>query len=241
MKCKKCGQEFDGKFCPNCGTPADSSADGPAQNQPLQPQQSANMPRPKNKKGCLTAGLIVAGAVILIIIVAQSCNGSKPTAVPSDSSAVSDTVSEATSDLQSSKEEPAESKLEKTTFKLGETVKYNGMELTVTNFKTTKGGEFDSPKSGNEYAVVTVKYKNAGKENISYNPFDFKMKNSKGQITSQVYLSTIKNELDSGDLAPGGEVEGEIAFEQPKGDKGLILQYTGNIFESESEIDFKLN
>ena len=25
MKCKKCGMEFEGNFCPNCGTPADTS------------------------------------------------------------------------------------------------------------------------------------------------------------------------------------------------------------------------
>lgn len=25
MKCKKCGHEFDGKFCNECGTPADGS------------------------------------------------------------------------------------------------------------------------------------------------------------------------------------------------------------------------
>jgi Telomeric repeat-binding factor 2. len=47
--------------------------------------------------------------------------------------------------------------------------------------------------------------------------------------------------LSSGDLAPGGEIEGTIPFEQPKDDPALVLQYTGNLFKSDSEIDFKLN
>lgn len=36
MKCSKCGNEFEGNFCPNCGAPADSTD---ANNQaPLQQQ-----------------------------------------------------------------------------------------------------------------------------------------------------------------------------------------------------------
>lgn len=29
MKCSKCGQDYDGNFCPNCGTPAPGNADTP--------------------------------------------------------------------------------------------------------------------------------------------------------------------------------------------------------------------
>ena len=29
MKCSKCGQDYDGNFCPNCGTPAPGNADAP--------------------------------------------------------------------------------------------------------------------------------------------------------------------------------------------------------------------
>lgn len=129
----------------------------------------------------------------------------------------------------------------KKVFKVGDVVKYNDIELSVTKIRTTKGGEFDSPKDGCEYVIATVKYKNDRKENVPYNPYDFKMKNSKGQITDIGYVSdTNKTQLNSGNLAPGGEVSGDIAFEEPIGDKGLVLQYTGNIFTSESEIDFQL-
>lgn len=207
----------------------DQNKSNPEQQQATQPAE----PPKKKRKGCLTVGIIVIAVIIIIVIIAQSCGGgSKPTAVSNNSGTTS-------SEAQQSGTK--ESKPEKTVFKVGETVKYNDVELTVTKFKTSKGGEFDSPKTGNEYAIVTVKYKNTGKENISYNPFDFKIRNSKGQVTDNTYISAIeKNKLDSGDLTPGGEVEGSIAFEVPKGDKGLVLQYTGNIFESESKVEFKL-
>lgn len=39
MKCYNCGEEFEGKFCPNCGTPA--SAQPTQSEQPAQPEPSA--------------------------------------------------------------------------------------------------------------------------------------------------------------------------------------------------------
>lgn len=234
MKCSKCGNEFEGKFCPECGTPANAVSDSSAdQNTPQQIQnqqplyQNPAVPTPKKKKkGCITAVIIVAVIVVLIIILIQSCgNRDTPTLVTSSSSGTA-TVS---------------SEIAKTTFKVGETAKYNDVEMTVTKVAKVKSGDYSVPKEGNEYVVVSVKYKNDSSENVSYNPYDFKMKNSKGQITSNTYASDItKNQLDSGDLAPNGEVEGEIIYEEPKDDNGLVLQYTGNIFDSNSQVDFQL-
>lgn len=242
MKCSKCGNEFEGKFCPECGTPADIAPDGKnsqANPQPQQAQQpiyqSPNQSvdaKPKKKKGCVTWGIIVLIAIIVIIAIGQSCNsGNNRTATLVTSGQLSSgTVSKSTA-----------GETQKTSFKVGETAKYNDVELTAAKVEKSKGSEYDSPKSGNEFVIVTVKYKNDGKENISYNPYDFKMKNSKGQIISQSFTTVNqKDALNSGDLAPGGEIEGTIAFEEPKGDKGLVLQYTGNIFNSNSEVDFQL-
>lgn len=42
MKCKHCGSEFEGKFCPECGTKAEAeetTASQPMQQQPDVPQQ----------------------------------------------------------------------------------------------------------------------------------------------------------------------------------------------------------
>ena len=58
MKCSKCGHEFEGKFCPECGTPAFAA---PATS--TVPTMPAITPRPKKKgKGCL---IVVCVFVIL--------------------------------------------------------------------------------------------------------------------------------------------------------------------------------
>ena len=53
MKCKKCGQEFTGKFCPNCGTPANN--DDP--------------PKTQKKGGCLKVALIVVAVLVILMII----------------------------------------------------------------------------------------------------------------------------------------------------------------------------
>ena len=242
MKCSKCGAEFEGKFCPECGTPADGQPNvtQQVQQQPpvyQQPVYQTPAVAQKKKGGCLKIGLIVLAVIIVIAVIANLAGGgnsSKPTAV---------TPSSTGSASQSSDNSKASSAAEQTTFGVNQPVKKDNIELTVTKVEKSNGSEYDKPKSGMEFVIVTVKYKNAGSsDTISYNPFDFKMKNGKGQITDETFTTVNQDSaLSSGNLAPGGEIEGSIAFEQPKGDKELVLQYTGNIFKTDSEIDFKLN
>ena len=224
MKCPNCGNEFEGNFCPKCGNSVNSQF-------PQQPTyQNAPMPKKKKHKG-LKVTLIVIGCIFLFfiiigIIASHSSSGSNGSA-----QVVGSNVTETTVPTLPNKE-----------FKVGETVKYNNIELTVLKVKKSNGNDIESPKSGNEYIIATVKYKNDRNENVPYSEDDFKIKNSKGQITNIVYISAVdENTLSYGNLAPNGEVTGDVCFEAPKGDNGLVLQYTGNIFNSESAVDFKLS
>jgi len=131
----------------------------------------------------------------------------------------------------------------KTDYKIGDIVKAsNGATLqVVTDLKKSHGGEYDSIKPGQEYVMVKVTICNNGKETIAYNPYDFKMQNSQGQILDGTYASiNTDTALDSGNLAAGGTVSGTLIYEEPKDDKALTLIYTGNIFNTDG-IKFKLN
>jgi len=130
----------------------------------------------------------------------------------------------------------------KDSYKLGEVAtSANGATLVISNLKKSNGGEYDSVKPGNELVMVTVSIKNTGTDTISYNEFDYKIKNSKGQITNGTSSSiSNSNQLNYGELAVGGTVSGTLVYEQPKNDPALTLIYTGSMFSSEG-INFKLN
>lgn len=126
-------------------------------------------------------------------------------------------------------------------YAVGEEVKLGDNVLIVNSVEKSNGSEWDKPKDGMEYVVVNVTIKNGGSSEISYNPFDFQMQNSQGQITDQAF-TTINTDsaLSSGNLAGGGQVSGTIAFEQPVGDEALVLKYKANMF-SNKEVKVNLN
>ncbi|AWZ48473.1 DUF4352 domain-containing protein [Clostridiaceae bacterium 14S0207] len=171
-------------------------------------------------------------AVIIIAGIGGNMNKSKPTSMKASTESKQETKQKENKKEESKKEE---------IFGVNEPVKFNDMIMSVTNIKKSNGSEFEKPKSGKEFVIVTVKIENKGKDKVHYNPFDFKMQNSKGQIEDEG-LITIDSDtaLNDGELAPNGEVEGTLAFEQPKNDK-LILLYKGSIFSEEDLIKFKLN
>lgn len=158
-------------------------------------------------------------SLIIIITILSSCAGGGNTTQPGGETAA---TNEQTKTGQND------------VYKVGDTIKLGDNKLTVNEVKKLQGSEYDKPKSGNEFVIVKVTIENAGKSQISYNPFDFKLENSQGQITDQTFTTLDQDtSLQSGELAPGGKVSGTIPFEAPKNDPKLILQYSPSFWSND--------
>lgn len=130
-------------------------------------------------------------------------------------------VTEETTEEESEEETTEEEKEE---FKTNEKIAFEGRVLEVTGVEYSNGSDFDKPKDGMEYVIVSVLIENNSDKELSYNPYDFKMQNSQGQIESKTFTIIDKEtSLSSGKLAPGGNVSGTVVWEQPKDDDGLKL------------------
>lgn len=117
-------------------------------------------------------------------------------------------------------------------FNIGDIITYKDLTLSVTQVHRSNGNEFDYPKSGMEFVIVTVSIYNDGNQNISYNPYYFKMQNSQGQVENVTFETIDSNTvLEAGELVPGGTVTGTVTFEEPQNDTGLILQYEYSMFD----------
>ncbi|MBC2579677.1 DUF4352 domain-containing protein [Clostridium sp. DJ247] len=121
-------------------------------------------------------------------------------------------------------------------YDINEEAKIGRASFTVTKFELSEGKDFDKPKEGYVFAVVTVKKKNISNDTLSYSESHFKIQTDKGQII-EPSISSIGKRLDSGKVAGGGEVEGTITFEVPKENASLTFMYYP---ESEALLKFKL-
>ena len=130
---------------------------------------------------------------------------------------------------------------EKTEYNQGEEAILGKGAITVTSIEKSQGSEYDKPATGKEFVIVHVKIENKGSENLSYNPYYFKMQNSQGQQESTTFTTIDQDTaLNSGELIAGGKVEGTLTFEEPTGDTGLILIYNDSLW-SPKELKIKLD
>ncbi len=165
--------------------------------------------------------------IVIIVIIAFAGAGNNST--------VNDNTTQ-TASTQTTQQE------EKTEYNQGEEAILGNGAITVTQVERSQGEQYNKPASGKEYVIVHVKIENKGDSNLSYNPFYFKMQNSQGQQENYTITVGINDDtqLNSGELIPGGSVEGTMVFEEPIGDTGLILVYNDNLWSSK-ELKIKLN
>lgn len=131
---------------------------------------------------------------------------------------------------------------EKTTFKVDEVISFNDKEVTVSGVERNwdSGNQFIKPDSGNEYIKVQVTIKNNSSNQISYNTFDWKIKDSEGVIKDVDAMAFgVDGGLNSGELAGNGKVSGFLVFQVPNGDKGLVLQYSPS-FWTDKKLEINL-
>lgn len=157
-----------------------------------------------------------------------------------------DNASQENTPKQEQKQEANKTEL-KSEYKVGETAEHNGLKMTVKEVKWLPANEYSNLKDGQQYCVVKVELQNNGSVDHDYNPFDFKL-NDNGNKTDMMetpfdeageYKQYTDNMLESGTLAKGAKVEGYLIGGANPNDN-VKLEYTGNMFDSNSKVTFNL-
>jgi len=163
--------------------------------------------------------------VVVILIAVSSANSSTPKKVGGSSETASTS-------------KKAES--QQTEFKVGETIELDGVKMTVNSVDYPENTEFNEAEDGKSWVVANVTIKNASKDSVSYNPFDFKL-DADGNSTDFSAINTdVKQTLSSGDLKEGASVTGNLVGEADKS-KTLKLEYRGNMFNDDAKFSVVLN
>lgn len=186
----------------------------------------------KKSTGKAIAGLILG---VVSIIVAVYMLSAATTAIDEAVNSTGTTSNGSTG--QEENGEPAQ-----TIFGVDEAISFDGKTVTVSGVERNwySGNQYIAPDSGNEYVKVQVEIKNDSNNQISYNVFDWKIKNSDGNIKdvdSTAFMTD--GGLNSGELAEGGRVSGFLVFQAPNGDEGLVLQYSPS-FWTDRKLEIKL-
>lgn len=158
--------------------------------------------------------LIGIGIFIFVVIVLSAIGGS------GDES--SNQTNTATSNNPTQAENNENNQPKDVTPKVGDVTKLGDREFVVNSVKRSGGFSYNTPKSGKEYVIVNVTIRNLGNDEVSYNPFDFKVQDANGAQESSTFAS-LDDSLSSGTLAPRGKVTGSIPFEVPIGDEAKLI------------------
>jgi hypothetical protein len=203
--------------------------------QPYQPGMYPPPLQPKKRNralfwiggGCLA--LIVLGIIFAVIVIASA--GQVVTTTINNANAT------ITADTGSSTSISSSSNSGNQVSKVGGTITLNSVQATLVSVKTNPGGEFDTPKTGDVYVIVHVKLHNTSDQEQDYNEFDFHLKSGTGNITDSTFVSfeNSSNELNSGKLAAGGSVEGDIVFEVKQGDHKAELTWQPSFLGNEGD------
>src|SRR5450755_139977 len=201
------------------------------------PPQGPYAPPPKKSHKGLWIALV---AFLVVVVVACSLISTAASSASKTAATTTTTGAQSTTDTSSSS---SSSSSGNTVVNLGQSIIVDNVNCTATSAKVLQPGQYDQPKQGQEYIVVHVKMVNNGQSDQTYNPFDFHAKSSAGNVTENTFTTsyTANNALDSGTMAPGGKVEGDLVFEIPVGDAKAQLTWTPSFFNSSSQYAWKLN
>lgn len=128
--------------------------------------------------------------------------------------------------------------LKKGPFYISEQVEFKNQTLTITSVQKAwqSSNEFSQPRSGKEYLLVYISIENISKQTISFNAWDFKIRDSQGVESSTTSAPDIPSELSAGSLSPGGRVSGNILFEITSGEICPKLIFAPGLSKEGTEI-----
>jgi hypothetical protein len=178
-------------------------------------------------------------ATIALLALVAACSPSKS---PKDTSQSTVTPTQSSGNNSSGETalKPSEPSLSTSNHKIGEVVsvkdKNINVQFTVNGIREHQGKGVITPAPGNNWIVVSTTIANKGQEAKTYSVVSFELIDSKNKQYDVDLLAGASDDIKSptGELKPGDERRGEVAFEVPENAKGLKLLFKANTSECEA-------
>lgn len=209
MKCEKCGNEYEGNFCPKCGK------------------------APKQKKPVLKKWWFWVIVVVLVLAIFSAMSGG----TTEDKGKTNNTNEPQTSESQPSDEsestEPEEEKPENV-YSLGESFEAKGLKVTFEKAERWESDNmFIQPDDGNIYIRVYVTGENIGKTDRFIWSYDFDCY-ADGAATTTPLVGD--ETLTGGTISSGRKTAGYIYFEIPENTETVEVEYETSFWTGKKAI-----
>ena len=213
MECKKCGTNFEGAFCPNCG----------------------NASTPKKKKPLFKKWWFWAIVAVIIISVASSSGGEETNSTNNTST---NTTTSDTSHQENTTTEAASPNNSATTpnnkYNVGDVINANGLNITyVSAEKWESSNTFMQPEDGYVYIRLKLSAENTSSVDRYISSFEFECYADGKKESSPLVGDNI---LEGGTLSTGRRTEGYIYFSVPANAKSIEVEYETSFWTDKKAI-----
>lgn len=195
----------------------------------------------KKQNGGKLKWIIIAVVVLAVIGIVFGKKEETPQEVENTTNE-STNNDENSTDTAEPTEEVAEEPQEKI-FKVGETAELNGVKVTMTDYKESKGKEYNKPTDGNVFVLAEFEIENNTDEELNISSLlsfeayadDYALNYS----LSALLAKKDATQLD-GTIAPGKKMKGCIGYEVASDWKNIEIHFTDNVW-SDSKFKFEIN
>lgn len=160
-------------------------------------------------------GVLLFGSVLVFGLTA--CDDAEIEKVD-ESEEVEETEADETEGTEEENEEAKEEEEVDEELSVGDTVKFDGMEITLNEARIEEGGDFDEP-SEDQFVVANLTIENKTDEEQAISSImNIELKDDEGYSYNTTFLTEgTKGQLD-GEIEPGGTMRGEIPFDVAESD-----------------------
>ena len=214
---------------PHGHQPTGGEQPGPNSGQPqygAQPNGQPPQPEPKKKK----KWPLIVGIIVVLLVIAAACGGgddSTDTDSSSNGVGMADEATENTGEENATENEDSEETAGTgNDVAQGETVDLDGMLVTVSNIRN------ESDVLGT-YICSDVSLQNNSGSQKSFSQFNFKLAKPNGVIADTTFTGLPVNNLETAELADGGQTTGTICFDSDGASGEYKVEYEGGFFSSD--------
>ena len=173
------------------------------------------------------AALTMAASIILLLSVA--CEQEAAEIVATAEPALGNTTATRTSEIE---ESTPTAMPQDQTFSVGDTVRLGDLHITVNGVSVDSGDSLWTPNEGHYFLYVDVTFLNQGdKSEVVSTLLQMELRDADGFSYSVDLTAAAAGDKPApdGEIAPGGILRGEVAYQVPVGATGLTWRFSGDL------------